>query len=52
MRDDQAVLLTAALGTMLLPLNSIAEEIERPVDHREVETDGARRAAEKPAELL
>ena len=31
---------------------AIAEEIERPVDYREVETDGARRAAEKLAELL
>ena len=31
---------------------SIAEEIGRPVNYREVETDGARRAAEKLAELL
>jgi pimeloyl-ACP methyl ester carboxylesterase/predicted glycosyltransferase len=31
---------------------AIAEEIGRPVDYREVETDGARRAAEKIAELL
>ena len=31
---------------------AIAEEIGRPVDYREVETDGARRAAEKLAELL
>jgi len=30
----------------------IAEEIGRSVDYREVETDGARRAAEKLAELL
>ena len=32
--------------------SAIAEEIGRPVDYREVETDGARRAAEKLAELL
>jgi hypothetical protein len=32
--------------------NAISEEIGRPVDYREVETDGARRAAEKLAELL
>ncbi len=31
---------------------AIAEEIGRKVDYREVETDGARRAAEKLAELL
>jgi hypothetical protein len=31
---------------------AIAEEIGRPVDYRAVETDGARRAAEKLAELL
>ena len=31
---------------------AIAEEIGRSVDYREVETDGARRAAEKLAELL
>ena len=31
---------------------AIAEEIGRPVDYREVETDGARRTAEKLAELL
>ena len=31
---------------------AIAEEIGRDVDYREVETDGARRAAEKLAELL
>jgi len=31
---------------------AIAEEAGRPVDYREVETDGARRAAEKLAELL
>ena len=31
---------------------AIAEEIGRPVDYREVEMDGARRAAEKLAELL
>ena len=31
---------------------AIAEEIGRPVDYRPVETDGARRAAEKLAELL
>jgi pimeloyl-ACP methyl ester carboxylesterase/predicted glycosyltransferase len=31
---------------------AIAEEIGRPVDYRTVETDGARRAAEKLAELL
>jgi len=31
---------------------AIAEEIGREVDYREVETDGARRAAEKLAELL
>jgi len=31
---------------------AIAEEIGRPVDYREVETDGARRAAERLAELL
>jgi pimeloyl-ACP methyl ester carboxylesterase/predicted glycosyltransferase len=31
---------------------AIAEEIGRPVDYRDVETDGARRAAEKLAELL
>jgi pimeloyl-ACP methyl ester carboxylesterase/predicted glycosyltransferase len=31
---------------------AIAEEIGRRVDYREVETDGARRAAEKLAELL
>ena len=31
---------------------AIAEEVGRPVDYREVETDGARRAAEKLAELL
>jgi pimeloyl-ACP methyl ester carboxylesterase/predicted glycosyltransferase len=31
---------------------AIAEEIDRPVDYREVETDGARRAAEKLAELF
>ena len=31
---------------------AIADEIGRPVDYREVETDGARRAAEKLAELL
>ncbi len=31
---------------------AIAEEIGRTVDYREVETDGARRAAEKLAELL
>ena len=31
---------------------AIDEEIGRPVDYREVETDGARRAAEKLAELL
>ncbi len=32
--------------------SAIAEEIGRAVDYREVETDGARRAAEKLAELL
>ncbi len=32
--------------------SAIAEEIGRSVDYREVETDGARRAAEKLAELL
>ena len=32
--------------------SAIAEEIGREVDYREVETDGARRAAEKLAELL
>src|SRR5204862_3308025 len=32
--------------------DAIAEEIDRPVDYRPVETDGARRAAEKLAELL
>ena len=32
--------------------SAIAAEIGRPVDYREVETDGARRAAEKLAELL
>jgi pimeloyl-ACP methyl ester carboxylesterase/predicted glycosyltransferase len=32
--------------------SAIAEEIGRRVDYREVETDGARRAAEKLAELL
>ena len=32
--------------------DAIAQEIGRPVDYREVETDGARRAAEKLAELL
>jgi pimeloyl-ACP methyl ester carboxylesterase/predicted glycosyltransferase len=32
--------------------DAIAEEIGRPVEYREVETDGARRAAEKLAELL
>ncbi len=31
---------------------AIAEEIGRPVEYREVETDGARRAAERLAELL
>ncbi|HET6831922.1 MAG TPA: alpha/beta fold hydrolase [Solirubrobacterales bacterium] len=31
---------------------AIAEEIGRPVEYRKVETDGARRAAEKLAELL
>jgi pimeloyl-ACP methyl ester carboxylesterase/predicted glycosyltransferase len=31
---------------------AIAEEVGRPVDYRPVETDGARRAAEKLAELL
>ena len=31
---------------------AIAEEIGRPVDYREVEADGARRAAEKLAELF
>ncbi len=31
---------------------AIAEEIGREVQYREVETDGARRAAEKLAELL
>src|SRR3712207_6472015 len=31
---------------------AITSEIRRPVRHREVETDGARRAAEKLAELL
>jgi hypothetical protein len=31
---------------------AVAEEIGRPVDYRPVETDGARRAAEKLAELL
>jgi hypothetical protein len=31
---------------------AIASEIGREVDYREVETDGARRAAEKLAELL
>jgi hypothetical protein len=31
---------------------AIAEEIGRPVDYRAVEADGARRAAEKLAELL
>jgi predicted glycosyltransferase len=31
---------------------AIAEEVGRPVAYREVETDGARRAAEKLAELL
>jgi UDP:flavonoid glycosyltransferase YjiC (YdhE family) len=31
---------------------AIAEEIGRPVAYREVEADGARRAAEKLAELL
>jgi len=31
---------------------AIAEEVGRPVDYREVEMDGARRAAEKLAELL
>ena len=31
---------------------AIAEEMGRPVDYRPVETDGARRAAEKLAELL
>jgi pimeloyl-ACP methyl ester carboxylesterase/predicted glycosyltransferase len=32
--------------------DAIAEEIGRPVQYREVETDGARRAAEKLAELF
>jgi pimeloyl-ACP methyl ester carboxylesterase/predicted glycosyltransferase len=32
--------------------DAIAEEIGRPVDYRDVETDGARRAAESLAELL
>jgi len=32
--------------------SAIAEEIGRPVDYREVEADGARRAAEKLAELF
>jgi pimeloyl-ACP methyl ester carboxylesterase/predicted glycosyltransferase len=32
--------------------SAIAEEIGRPVEYREVETDGARRAAEKLAELF
>jgi len=32
--------------------SAIAEEIDRPVDYRPVETDGARRAAEKLAQLL
>ena len=32
--------------------DAIAEEVGRRVDYREVETDGARRAAEKLAELL
>jgi len=32
--------------------HAIAEEIGRPVEYREVETDGARRAAEKLAELF
>ncbi|CAN5491498.1 hypothetical protein BH20ACT19_BH20ACT19_07020 [soil metagenome] len=31
---------------------AISEEIGRRVDYREVETDGARRAAERLAELL
>jgi len=31
---------------------AIAEEIGRPVEYRAVETDGARRAAEKLAELI
>ena len=31
---------------------AIAEEIGRPVDYRPVETDGARKAAERIAELL
>ena len=31
---------------------AIAEEIGRPVEYREVETDGARRAAEKLAEMI
>ena len=32
--------------------DAIAEEIGRPVDYREVETDGARSAAERLAELI
>jgi hypothetical protein len=32
--------------------SAIAEEIGHAVDYREVETDGARRAAENLAELL
>ena len=32
--------------------DAIAEEVGRPVDYRPVETDGARRAAEKLAELF
>jgi hypothetical protein len=31
---------------------AIAQEIGRPVDYRPVETDGARRAAERLAEML
>jgi hypothetical protein len=31
---------------------AIAEEIGRDVDYRDVETDGARRAAERIAELI
>ena len=45
-------LLRGDLGVSLLTGAPVAEEIGRAVDYREVETDGARRAAEKLAELL
>ena len=40
------------LKALLGRRQAIAEEIGRPVDYREVRTDGARRAAEKLAELF